>query len=156
MASENSHNQILLNKGLRIFLDEIAPCVIQEVETAVGQPIETAAIEVFGANQGRKFIEELENYNSNDLAAQLALTRINVSVDFFWPVFKKRFRNRKVTSSALKQIAYAAVPGVEIEPELEPLYVEQRLEDMLSILGRIGAADALMRIESLKDSIREA
>lgn len=87
------------------------PCVIQEVETAAGKPIETAAIEVFGENQGNKFIEELENYDSNGMTRQFALTRINLSVELFWPIFKKRLRNKRVMSGALKQIAYAAVPG---------------------------------------------
>ena len=154
MPSENRSNQILMNNALRIFLDEMVSCVIQEVETAAGQPIETAAIEVFGENQGNKFIEELGNYDSNALAAQFALTRINLTVDFFWPIFKKRFGNKKVVGGALKQIAYAAIPGVPIDPELEPLYVEQRLEDMSNILGRIGADDAKREIESMKSSIR--
>ena len=153
MSSANRPNQVLMNKALRIFLDEMVPCVIHEVETAAGQPVETAAIEVFGENQGRKFIEELGNYDSNALAAQFALTRINLSVELFWPVFKKRLRNKKVMSGALKQIAYAAVPGVAIEPELEPVYVEQRLEDMSTVLGRIGAADAQREIEDMKNAI---
>ena len=153
MPSSNRSNQILMNNALRIFLDEMVPCVIQEVETAAGQPIEKAAIEVFGENQGNKFIEELEDYDSNAMTRQFALTRINLTVEFFWPIFKKRLRNKKVMSGALKQIAYAAVPGVAINPELEPLYVEQRLDDMSNVLGRIGADDAQREIERLKDSI---
>ena len=153
MVSANRSNQVLLNKALRIFLDEMVPCVIQEVETATGQPIETAALEVFGENQGSKFIEELEGYASNRVAAQFALTRINLSVELFWPIFKKRLRNKKVMSGALKQIAYAAVPGVAIEPELELLYVEQRLDDMSTVLGRIGADNAQREIEGMKNFI---
>ena len=153
MPSANRPNQILMNKALRIFLDEMVPYVIQEVETAAGQPIETAAIEVFGEKQGSKFIEELENYDSNALAEQFALTRINLTVELFWPIFKQRLRNKKVMSGALKQIAYAAVPGVAIEPEHEPIYVEQRLEDMSNVLGRIGADDARRNIEDMKISI---
>ena len=155
MPSSNRSNQILMNNALRIFLDEMVPCDIQEVETAAGQPIEMAAIKVFGENQGNKFIEELGNYDSNALAAQFALTRINLSVELFWPIFKKRLRNKKVMSGALKQIAYAAVPGVAIDPELEPLYVEQRLEDMSNVLGRIGADDAQREIESMKNFINQ-
>ena len=153
MPSENRSNQILMSNALRIFLDEMVSCVIQEVESAAGQPIEKAAIEVFGENQGNKFIEELENYDANALAAQFALSRINLTVELFWPIFKKRLRNKKVASGALKQIAYAAVPGVPIDPELEPLYVEQRLDDMSNVLGRIGADDAKREIESMKNSI---
>lgn len=155
MSSANRSNQALLNRALSIFLDEMVPCVIQEVEIAAGKPIETAALEVFGENQGNKFIEELANYDSNAMASQFALTRINLTVDLFWPIFKKRLRNKKVMSGALRQIAYAAVPGVAIEPELESLYVEQRLDDMSTVLRRIGAADAQRVIESMKESIND-
>ena len=155
MASASRPNQVLVNNELKIFLDEMVPCVIQEVENAAGQPIETAVIEAFGENQGNRFIEELENYDSNALTAQFALSRINLTVDLFWPIFKKRLRNKEVMSGAIKQIACAAVPGVPIDPELEPLYVEQRLEDMSNVLGRIGADIAQREIERMKISINQ-
>ena len=153
MPSANRTNQVLMNKALRIFLDEMVPYVIQEVETVAGQPVETAAIQVFGEKQGSQFLEEIEDYDSNALAAQFALTRINLTVDLFWPIFKKRLRNKKVMSSALKQISYAGVPGVAIDPEHEPLYVEQRLDDISTVLGRIGADGAQREIEGMKNSI---
>ena len=153
MPSANRPNRILMNKALRIFLDEMVPYVIQEVETTAGQPIEVAAIEVFGENVGTQFIQDLGINNSGGLRRSFALTRISLTVDFFWPIFKKRLRNRKVTSGALKQIEYASVSSADGDQDLEPLYIEQRLDDISNVLGRIGANDARREIEDMKKSI---
>ena len=169
MESTNRPNRVLMDEARRIFLAEMVPYVTREIETTVGQPIETAAIDVFGKEVGERFIQDIENYEANQMASQRALTQINVTVDFHWPIFKKRLRNRKVMRSALTQIEYASASSDPIEPidqrgqhidpsrikrpDLEPLYVEQRLDDIVNVLGRIGADDSRRRVEEMKKSI---
>lgn len=154
--THNRPNRALLDDAIGIFLHEMVPCVIQDVEAAGGnQPMERAAIAVFGPKPGEGFVQDMKNYDVNKTATTKALIRIAVAVEFMWPVFKKRLGNRKIASSALKQIEYASIDTVsERDRDPEPLYVEQRLDDMSTVLGRIGAHEARAKIEDMKKSIR--
>ena len=127
---------------------------MSEIETTAGKPIESAALDVFGDKVGSRFLKDLGIGQSERVPRQLALTRISLTVEFFWPIFKERLRNRKVTSGALKQIEYSAVTSADRGVDLEELYVEQRMDDIIDILGKIEANEARERVERLKTSIR--
>ena len=141
----NRPNRVLLDEAIGIFLTEMVPYVIQEVETSASQSPGAPAIDQYDRSVGSNFMQDLQTDDSGYIDAQKALERINITVDFHWPVFKKRLRNRSVMRSALTQIQYANSFGVQEANEmndLEPLYVEQRLEDMTNVLGRIRAEES--------------
>ena len=144
----------VMDEGLTIFLGEMAPYLIRQVETLAGQPIETAAVEVFGKEVGNRFVEDLTYYDSGVPGLGRALTRISLTVEFCWPMFKKQLRNKKVAVSALKQIEFSSAFAADRGSGLEHLYVKQRLEEMADLLARIYADEALGRIEELKSQIR--
>ena len=143
-----------MDEAIGVFLAEIIPYVVSEIETAADQPIESAAFEVFGGEVGSQFLTDLGIGQSERVPRHLALTRISLTVEFFWPIFKKRLRNRKVTSGALKQIEYSAVTSADRGVDLEELYVEQRMDDIIDILGKIETNEAREEVERLKTSIR--
>ncbi len=153
MATANRPNRILINRALDLFLQEMVPYMTGEVEAVAGKPITAAAVDLFGESVGRQFLQDLGEYGSNSVTRHRALSRISLTVEFFWPIFKKRLRNRKVISGGLKQIEYAAVSSTDRGQDLDPLYVEQRLGDMSTVLGRIGADEAQRKIERMKNSI---
>ena len=113
MRSAIRPNRALVNKALGIFLDEMVSYVMREVEEVAGKPVDAAAIEVFGENVDRQFLQDLGGYRANSVARHQALSRISLTVEFLWPMFKKTLRNRSVTAGALKQIQYAAVIGAD-------------------------------------------
>ena len=132
----------LMNRALGLFLDEMVPYVTGKVEELSGKPIEDAAVEVFGENVGNQFLQDLADYRINSAARHQALSRSSLTLEFFWPMFKKTLRNRSVTSGALKQIQYTAATGTDQGQGLDRLYTELRLDDISNILGRIGADGA--------------
>lgn len=143
-----------MDEAIGVFLKVMVPYVVSEIERAAEQPIESAAIEVFGGEVGRQFLTDLGIGQSRLVRRQPALSRISLTVEFFWPIFKKRLRNRKVTSGALRQIEYSAVTSADRGVDLEELYVEQRMDDIIDILGKIEAIEAREEVERLKTSIR--
>ena len=154
LTTGNRPNRVAMNKAIGIFLEEIMPYIVSEIEMVVGKPIESAAIDVLGDKVGSRFLEDLGIGQSERVPRHLALTRISLTVEFFWPIYKKRLRNRKVTSGALRQIEYSAVTSADRGVDLEELYVEQRMDDIIDILGKIEAIEAREEVERLKTSIR--
>ena len=134
MTTGKGPNRVAMDEAIGVFLAEIVPYMVSEIETAASQPIESAALEVFGREVGN----------------QSALNRISLTVEFFWPIFKQRMRNRKVSTGALRQIEYAGVSAADRGVDLEPLYVEQRMADIIDILGRIQADSAREEVEILQ------
>ena len=147
-------NRAVMDEGLTIFLSAMAPYLFREIETTAGQPVETAAAEIFGQEVGDRFVEDLSSYESGASGRGRALTRIGLTVEFCWPIFKKQLRNRKTVVSALKQIEFSGVSAADRGSDLEHLYVEQRFEEMADILGRIDADEARRAIEDLKSDIK--
>ena len=147
-------NRAVMDEGLTIFLGAMAPYLIREIETLADKPIEVAANEIFGQEVGTRFVEDLSNYDSGEAGRGRALTRITLTVEFCWPVFKRRLRNKKVAVGALRQIEFSGVSAADENSGLEQLFVEQRFEEMEEILNRIDADEALGKIEALKDEIR--
>ena len=147
-------NRAVMDEGLTIFLGAMAPYVIREIETLADKPIEVAANEIFGQEVGTRFVEDLSNYESGVSGRGRALTRITLTVEFCWPIFKRRLRNKKVAVGALRQIEFSGVSAADENSGLEQLFVEQRFEEMEDILNRIDADEALGTIEALKDEIR--
>ena len=150
MVPNNRPRRVLMNRALDLFLDEMVPYVTGKVEELSGKPIEDAAVEVFGENVGNQFLQDLADYGVNSVMTHQALSRIGLTVEFFWPMFKNTLRNRAVATGALKQIQYAAATGADHGQDLDRLYVEQRFDDMSNILGRIGAEGAQNEIEGMK------
>ena len=146
-------NRAVMDEGLMIFLGAMTPYLVQEIETLTDKPIEVAANELFGQEVGTRFLEDLSNYESGASGRGRALTRITLTVEFCWPIFKKRLRNKKMAVSALKQIEFSGVSAADEESGLERLFVEQRFEEMVDILSRIDATEELVRIEDLKSEI---
>ena len=95
-------NRAVMDEGLTIFLGAMTTYLVREIETLADKPIEVAANEIFGQEVGTRFLEDLSNYESGASERSPALTRITLTVEFCWPVFKKRLRNKKMTVSALR------------------------------------------------------
>ena len=136
-------NRILLDEAIAVFLTEMVPYVKQEVEASASLSPGAPAIDRYDRSVESNFMQDLQADELGYIDNQKALERINVTVDIHWPVFKKRLRNRSVMRSALTQIQYAnsftTQEAHEVD-DLEPLYVEQRLDDMTNVLGRIGGS----------------
>ena len=149
-------NRILLDEAIAVFLTEMVPYVKQEVEASASQSPGAPAIDRYDRSVGSNFMQDLQANELGYIDTQKALERINVTVDFHWPVFKKRLRNRSVMRSALTQIQYANSFTLEEAYEmndLEPLYVEQRVDDMTNVLGRIGAQESKGTIQEMMKGI---
>ena len=147
-------NRAAMDEGLTIFLGAITPYLIREIEMLADKPIEVAANEIFGQEVSTRFVEDLSNYDSGETGRGRALTRITLTVEFCWPIFKKRLRNKKVAVGALRQIEFSGVSAADEISGLEQLFVEQRFEEIANILSRIDADEALGKIEALKNEIR--
>ena len=147
-------NRTVMDEGLAIFLNAMGPFVLQQMEAITGQPAEMASVEVLGEKIGNELVEDLASREAGVVGRGRALTRISLTVEFCWPVFKKQLRNKKVAVSALKQIEFSAVSSSDGGQDLECLYVEQRFEEMEDILRRIDAVEALGRIKELKSEIK--
>ena len=143
-----------MDEAIGVFLAEIVPYMVSEIETAASQPIQSAALEVLGREVGNQFLTDLGIGQSGALRRQPALSRISLTVEFFWPIFKQRLRNRKVSTGALRQIEYAGVSAADRGVDLEPLYVEQRMDDIIDILGKIQADSAREEVERLQKPIK--
>ena len=150
MTTGKGPNRVAMDEAIGVFLAKIVPYMVSEIETAASQPIESAALEVFGREVGNQFLTDLGIGQSGALRRQPALNRISLTVEFFWPIFKQRMRNRKVSTGALRQIEYAGVSAADRGVDLEPLYVEQRMADIIDILGRIQADSAREEVEILQ------
>ena len=152
-------NRILLEESIRIFLTEMVPYVIESLETSEGQPLGDPAMEQYDRAVGSNTIQDPQGDDRGFVDFHRALDRISLTVDCCWPVFKKRLRNRRAMRSALTQVSYANVftaQEAHEESDLEPLYVEQRLDDMTNVLGRIGAQESKGRIDEMKKAITAA
>ena len=147
-------NRAVMDEGLTIFLGAMAPYVIREIETLADKPIDVAANEIFGHEVGTRFVEDLSNYESGGSGRGRALTRITLTVEFCWPIFKNHLRNKKMAVSALRQIEFSGVSAADEDSGLEKLFVEQRFEEIADILSRIDADEALGEFEALKNEIR--
>ena len=149
-------NRILLDEAIAVFLTEMVPYVKREVEASAIQSPGAPAIDRYDRSVGSNFMQDLQADDLGYIDPQKALERINITVDYHWPVFKKRLRNRSVMRSSLTQIQYANSFTLEEANEmkdLEPLYVEQRLDDMANVLGRIEAEGSRGIIQGMKKSI---
>ena len=145
-----------MDEAIGIFITEMAPYVIEEMESSSEPPQGAELIEQYDSETGGDLIRDFQRDETGYISPQRALDRINLSVNLCWPTFKKRLRNRRVMQSALQQILYAnsfTLQEAQEMDDLEPLYVEQRLDDMTNILGRIGAEESQTRIEEMKISI---
>ena len=147
-------NRAVMDEGLTIFLGAMAPYLIREIEMLADKPVDVAASEMFGQEVGARFVEDLSNYKSGVSGRGRALTRITLTVEFCWLIFKKRLRNKKVAVGALRQIEFSGVSAADENSGLEQLFVEQRFEEIADILSRIDADEALGKIEALKNEIR--
>ena len=66
---------------------------------------------------------------------------------------KRQLRNKKVSVSALKQIEFAGVSVAAGAAHLDHLYVRQRFEEMVDILGEIASVEARSDMAILKSEI---
>ena len=108
-------NRAVMDEGLTIFLGAMTTYLIREIETLTDKPIEVAANELFGQEVGSRFVEDLSNYDSGEAGRCRALTRITLTVEFCWPIFKERLRNKKVAVSSLRQIEFSGVSAADEE-----------------------------------------